>query len=206
MPPESARHPDDEFLERYAMQSLQEPELAKVEEHLLTCVECQRHLEEIETFVAAVRGAASKLDQEDEARKQFWTRFSEHFTFRKLTWTMALAAVALAFVAVRIALTPTTAVEPISLVLESSRDARGFHAEAKTPLDLTLDLRGLPEFSMYDVKIVNAEGRAVWQSTGKSVQEKIQTRLPNGLGRGVHFVRVYSPAQELLREFALQVQ
>jgi len=38
------------------------------------------------------------------------------------------------------------------------------------------------------------------------MQEKIQTRLPNGLGRGVHFVRVYSPSQVLLREFALQIQ
>ena len=206
MPLDSARHPDDEFLERYAMQSLQEAELAKIEEHFLTCVECQRRLEEIETFVAAVRGAASKLDQEDEARKQFWTRFSAHFTFQKLAWIMALAAVALAFVAVRIALTPTTAVRPIALVLESSRDARGFHAEAKTPLDLTLDLHGLSEFSTYDVKIVNTEGQAVWQSTGKSVQARIQTRLPNGLGRGVHFVRVYSPSQVLLREFALQIQ
>jgi len=35
------------------------------------------------------------------------------------------------------------------------------------PLDLTLDLRGLPEFSIYDVKIVNTEGQAVWQSTGE---------------------------------------
>jgi len=205
MPLDKTRHPDDESVERYAMQSLQEPEFAQVEEHLLTCPECQHRLEQIDAFVEAVRGAASKLEQEDESRKQFWSRFSELFTFRKLAWSMALVAMALAFVALRIALNPNAG-QPIALVLESSRDAAGFRAQAKAPLDITMDLRGLPEFSTYHLKIVNAEGQAVWQSTGKSVQEKIQTRVPNGLVRGVHFVRVYSPSEELLREFALQIQ
>ena len=205
MPLDRTGHPDDEVLERYAMQSLQEPDVADVEEHLLTCVECWHRLEETETFVAAVRGAASRLNRDDESRKQFWTRFSARFTFRKLAWSMALIAIALAFVAIR-ALTRPAVIPPVALFLESSRDAREFRAGAQTPLDLTMDLRGLPEFSIYDLKIVNADGRSVWQSTGRSVQERIQTRVPNGLGRGVYFVRVYSPSRELLREFALEIQ
>ena len=54
-------HISDDDLERYALQSLPEAELAALEEHLLICSECRGRLEAIEPYVVSMHAALATL-------------------------------------------------------------------------------------------------------------------------------------------------
>ena len=146
-------HASDEALEQYATHSLPEAALAEIEEHLLVCSQCQQQLEEIDAYVSAMRDAAKALGQQDESRKRFWTRVSHTLTFRKLGWAMAVAALVLGAVALRIS--TKRPVAPFALVLETSRGSGMQHAPAGRRLELSLNTQGLPSFSGYELEIVD---------------------------------------------------
>ncbi len=59
--PARERHPREEALESYAMGRLSGPRLARLEEHLLICQRCRRRLDQADSFLKAVQGAAAKL-------------------------------------------------------------------------------------------------------------------------------------------------
>ncbi|MBZ5595113.1 MAG: hypothetical protein LAP39_22950 [Acidobacteriia bacterium] len=199
-------HISHEALEQYATHMVQEPALAEIEEHLLVCSQCQQELEEIDTYVSAMRRAAKGLQQEDESRKRFWTRVSRALTFRRLGWAMALTALALGAVALRIATNkPERALEPFALVLETSRGSEMQHAPAGRRLALGLDATGLPVFSRYFVKLVDESGRLRLESQATADRSIVHTAVPDGLRRGIYFLRLYSPTKELLREYGLQI-
>jgi anti-sigma factor ChrR (cupin superfamily) len=61
-------HISDDWLERYAMGTLHEAHVAKVEEHLLICHGCQDRLKATDEYIAAMRRAAEKLEREDEIK------------------------------------------------------------------------------------------------------------------------------------------
>ena len=196
-------HASDEALEQYATHSLPEGALAEIEEHLLVCSQCQQQLEEIDAYVSAMRGAAKGLDQEDESRKTYWTRVSRILTFRKFGWAMAVAALVLGAVALRIS--TKRPVAPFALVLETSRGSGMQHAPAGRKLELSLNTLGLPSFSSYELEIVDDSARVQYQSHMTAQQSAVRATLPAGLRRGTYFVRLYSPARELLREYGLQI-
>ena len=196
-------HASDEALEQYATHSLPETALAEIEEHLLVCSQCQQQLEEIDAYVSAMRSAAKRLDQEDELRKTYWTRVSRVLTFRRFGWAMAVAALVLGAVALRVS--TKRPVEPFALVLETSRGSGMQHAPTGRRLELSLDTEGLPPFSGYVLEVVDESARRQYQSQVKADQSVVRASLPAGLRRGTYFVRLYSPAQELLREYGLQI-
>ena len=196
-------HASDEALEQYATHSLPEAALAEIEEHLLVCSQCQQQLEEIDAYVSAMRGAAKGLDQEDESRKTYWTRVSRILTFRKFGWAIAVAALVLGAVALRIS--TKRPVAPFALVLETSRGSEMQHAPADRRLELSLNTQGLPSFSGYALEVVDDSGRLQYQSRMTAQQSGVRATLPAGLHRGTYFIRLYSPARELLREYGLQI-
>lgn len=59
-------HVSDDWLEQYAMRTLPESEATTLEEHLLVCPACQDRLKATDEYIAAMRAAAKKLEQEDE--------------------------------------------------------------------------------------------------------------------------------------------
>ena len=195
-------HASDEALERYATHSLPEAALAEIEEHLLVCSQCQQQLEEIDAYVSAMRSAAKGLDQEDESRKTYWTRVSRVLTFRKFGWAMAVAAMVLGAVALRVSTNPPA--PPFALVLETSRGSGMQHAPAGRRLELSLNTQGLPSFSGYALEVVDDSARRRYQSQVTAEQSVVRASLP-GLRRGTYFIRLYSPARELLREYGLQI-
>jgi hypothetical protein len=79
--------------------------------------------------------------------------------------------------------------------------AAGASAPARRPLDLKPDLTGLAVFPNYDLRVVDRVGAQMAHAKTTPV---LATRIP-GLQPGAYFVRVYSPAGELLREYALAV-
>jgi anti-sigma factor RsiW len=198
-------HVTEESLESYALGSLSEPLVTGMEEHLLICPACQDKLREVDAYVTAMRGAAARLDREDESRKTFWTRVSEALTVRRLTWALALMALALVGLAVRLSLRPPPLAEPFAIVLETSRGAPAQHAPARRPLELSLDITALPVYPTYQLETVDASGQVQAQSSATASQNRVKTSLAKGLSSGNYFIRLYSPTRELLREYGLQV-
>ena len=200
-------HASDETLESYAMGSLDGPAMARVEEHLLVCAQCQEQLKEADSYVAAMRNAAAGLELEDEARKEGWARISGALTFRRIGWAMAIAALLILGMALRVGWRSSpTALQPLALVLESNRGAELQRAPAGRPLILSLDATGLPVLPAYDVDAVDATGAVQAQFHAATGQSGIRIQLAGGLRRGTYFVRIYSPTRELLREYGVQVE
>ncbi len=54
-------HPDEELLEGYSMGTLHGTGLARLEEHMLICEECQDRLRDVDSFVSAIREATAHL-------------------------------------------------------------------------------------------------------------------------------------------------
>ena len=197
-------HISEESLESYTLGSLNEPLVADLEEHLLLCSACQEKLREIDGYVAAMRGAAARLDREDESRKTFWTWVSGALTVRRLSWALALMALTLVGLAVRLSLRAPV-VSPFALVLETSRGSELQHAPAQRPLDLSLDITALPALPSYQLETVDARGTIQAQSSAKASEGRVKASIEKGLRSGSYFVRLYSPSRELLREYGLQV-
>ncbi|HKW96846.1 MAG TPA: hypothetical protein VJN43_03890 [Bryobacteraceae bacterium] len=199
------QHPENEVLEQYAAGSLDEPALGELEEHLLVCTQCQGRLEEMDVYVAAMRGAAAQLEHDEESHRRFWTRVSGALTFRRLGWAMAAAGVLLIGVAVYIAREPAGAGQPLAIALETTRGSEIQHAPADKPLELSLNITGLASFPEYGVEIVDAAGGRLADMRAASKDNNVQTSVRNGLEPGTYFIRVHSPSGDLLREYGLQV-
>jgi hypothetical protein len=75
-------------------------------------------------------------------------------------------------------------------------------APAGKPLQLSPDLSGLAASDRYLLEVVDAKNKVVWEGSVRpdDPQATITPQSP-----GAHFVRVYSPSRELLREYGLQV-
>lgn len=187
------------------MGTLAEPALAELEEHLLICAHCQQRLADTYAYVAAMRSAAGGLDQRDESRKMFWTRASGLLTFRRLGWAMAIIGLVLAGTALRLFLSPSQSRQPVAILLETSRGSELQRAPAGRPLDLSLDVRGLPAFPNYQMEMVDAGGR-VLDTSAVGMQGKLTTRISKRLRPGSYFIRLYAPSRELLREYGLQIE
>jgi hypothetical protein len=66
-----AEHISDEELEVYHLNTLPEPRLANVEEHLLWCQDCLDRLLATERYIEAVRKAAVRYGFDGEANLSF---------------------------------------------------------------------------------------------------------------------------------------
>ena len=58
---ESWDHPDEDTLESHVLGKARGATLARLEEHLLVCAECQERLAGLEVFAGAMREAAGKV-------------------------------------------------------------------------------------------------------------------------------------------------
>ena len=193
-------HASDDALERYAMGRLSEPELAGLEEHLLVCESCQDRLALEDSIRQGVRDEGTVLRQ---PRDIVWRPFP------RLAWAAGLVAVGLAVLAgfewqsIRHAQGT-----PAVILLQTTRGTEDPTpaAPAGRPLTVLLDLTGLQQFTEYKLEIVRAAGRPEFQANPAPQGNKLQATLSRGLASGAYFVRVYSPARELLREYTLLVR
>jgi hypothetical protein len=195
MEPPHGPHIGDEDLERYLLNKLPEPEAAAAEEHLLVCAGCRQRLEETERYVRAMRTALSRTEQEEAAR--------ERPAIRRAAWGLAAA---LAVLLVAVWLWPRGAVAPVAVLLQASRGpAEGYsRAPAGRPLNLSMDLTEVSAFPSYRVELVDARGARLWEGPAAIEQGRAAARVPRKLSAGRYYVRLYSPAAELLREYGLE--
>jgi len=189
-------HVEEETLEQYSAGRLAEPDVARVEEHVLLCEACQEKLEEIDSWVRSVRRAAAQFPAESKPIWQFW---------RLPRFVPALAAAVLLIVAAGVGLQMARrgAVAPLAISLEATRGESVAAVPADRPLVLQPDLEGLPRFAQYRLEVVDQFGRPVRRA--EFAADTLGTAIP-GVAAGVYFVRVYSPTGDLLREYGIEAK
>jgi len=209
---QSGSHPTDEELELYSLNRLEEPDLARLEEHLLVCEACQKRLEDIDEFVGAMRVALKEIEAREahepaQRRGLAWGDWGKWlFGLPKPVWA-GLAAAGLILIAV---LAPWRSSTQGSYQLELSAWRSGAPVLAVAPsgaqLTLRLDTTGLPG-GPYEVEVVDASGRPLWRGAGSLAENRLVVAPGLRLPPGRYWVRIYSsePAV-LLREFGFEVR
>jgi hypothetical protein len=196
MEPPHAHHVSEEDLERYSMNRLAERELAEVEEHLLVCGECRGRLEESDRYVRAMRAAAAqaRAAERDAGRPLAAWR-------RPAIWL----AVAAALLIVAVIQARREDGPPLAVVLHASRGPAQVYsvAPAGKRLVLELDLADVASFPSYRVEVVDSTGARLWDGPAAIRGGFASVQMPLRLAKGAYYVRLYSPAQELLREYGL---
>jgi hypothetical protein len=193
-------HAADDTIERYSMGRLSGPALSDFEEHLLVCEQCRARLSREDDFTSGIRAAAGEAAALKERSPRKWT-------LPKPVLVLSLAALALLIVVGTG--WPRRSASPAAVVLlQATRGADDLRvtAPAGKPIVLVLDSTDLQPFPNYQVEVVDAAGRSAFHSAAAPDNNKLRASLAQGLSGGAYFVRVYSPTQELLREYALAVQ
>jgi hypothetical protein len=186
-------HLEESELEQYSMGALPPERVAQFEEHFLVCETCQDRLLEMEAYVNAIRSVSPKLRA---APKPRWPRRA---------WGFGAAALALA-AALILVRTPSPRGKVTIVALEASRGIAGLSqttAIAGRPLALQIDLTQIPASSSYRLEVVDALGKKEAESAVSPEGGSIVHRLEKGLPAGQHYVRLYRPSGELLREYGL---
>jgi hypothetical protein len=194
-------HAAEELLEQYSAGSLPDREVARLEEHLLICDACQERLAFIDTWVRSLRRANAHLEL---APPTFWERLAA--VSRVPRWVPALGAalVLVATVGVSLKWNNRSTLAPVAVAIEATRGEAAAQVPAGRPLLIQPELAGLPQFPEYRLEIVNTVGKRMEQTTLAAVGQRPAVTVP-GIGSGDYFVRLYSPAGELLREYMLKV-
>lgn len=200
------RHLADDELERYSMGNLPDSDAGGLEEHLLLCEHCRQRLEETDTYVGSMRDAAAEFRHRENlvpapSPRQSWI-------WGWLRMVPALAAVALLVVLIGkfSSISDIGGGPPFAISLEANRGpANAAWAPADTKLLVRLDLAGLPDGSAYRLEMVNDTGATVWQDTAAAHDAKVECKIPQARA-GAYFIRVYSEAGMLLREFGLRTR
>jgi hypothetical protein len=225
-------HPTTDAFEEYAFKRLSEAETEALEEHILVCPECQTSLGEVDEYILLMKQATASYELRPEplTAPARWGAVIAASLVRKgpqrsLTYAIGLIAAAAGILLVlgshHLMQGPVKQAERAAASVELLALRGGapgaVRAQAERPLDLILDLSGLPEAKdlsrseaeKYRVEIVNAMGELMWkgevaQSQGSpSAHLAHLTHLTMGLKAGQYWVRLYSSGA-LLREFGLR--
>ena len=197
------RHPDESELEKYSMGCLPEGEVGSLEEHLLLCEQCRQRLQETDSYTASMRGAAAEFRNRQRL---------EPVKPQRLRWAWLRLLPAVAALAVLVVVlgwwsnSSDLAGPPFAISLEATRGTGDIPwAPADTWLLVRLDLAGLPDLPSYSLEMVDETGGTVWHGAAPARDARAEVRIPQTKA-GTYFIRVYSPAGELLREFGLKTR
>jgi hypothetical protein len=200
-------HPTEDLLEEYSFGRVLEPELARIEEHLLDCTLCQGRLLAVDEYTALMKAGIAAMKREHEA-----TRPSPTSQYMGAPVVFA-AAVMLVLVGVTIGwrLQPSSTVASTSRMTVKLTALRGGDGDGVArapfgrPLDLTVDRTDLPAASAYRLEVVSSSGHPLWRGAAQIAGQSLSARVTTGLTPGAYWVRLYS-GDQLRREFGLRVE
>jgi hypothetical protein len=197
-------HGTDDQLELYALDRLADAELPQLESHLMICEVCREKLDEIGDFALAMREAApARPEPAPKAVAADWLRWLRRPTF-SIGPAFAVLAVATGIAVMRILSNgPTTFAPSASLQLTASRGEMPFTGPARQ-LVLTL-VDGSREGGPFRVEVVNVTGAPAWSGMAERVPAGAEVRVTRRLTPGVYFLRLYSPAGDMLREYGFRI-
>ena len=114
------------------------------------------------------------------------------------------AALVLVFIPVALYRTNKTRTgKPDEVNLQATRGAAE-EARARKSLVLNMDVSTLPQLDSYAIELVDEGGEIIWRQTVAARASAVRA-VTAGLKAGRYFVRLYTPAGKLLREYALRV-
>lgn len=192
-------HPEEEILDLYVMGRLKGNDLARIQEHIEQCEECQVKAMEFGEWVNTLRDASREARSEDKYHQP-----SFHW-FRKPVF-LAVGAVAAVAVMVPLLRKPPEVQSVELTTLRGNGQSDGINdAEAGRPLDLKIDLTGTPENNCCLVEIVDASGKVL--SRSETIVSNRTTRArTEPLDEGKYWVRVFTTGGAPLREMGLEVR
>jgi hypothetical protein len=198
-------HLTESALEEYAFQRLPEDQIELTETHLLACESCVNRLEEMETYIGAMKRGLRAL-QADQTLNHVVTVPSTLLRFPSLRWA-AVAALLAVGVCVPVLVRNNA---PTALVsLHAYRGSEAVTVPRLRETTLLIDARDLPREAVR-VQVVDAFGAVVWTGTTKIEGDSARVVLPAQAKNGAYFLRVYGadskPYGNLLREFAFDVR
>jgi hypothetical protein len=193
-------HVEEEQLEQYSIGALPEPDVARVEEHILICETCQEKLAHADSWIRSVRRVSTEFQP---APRRFWHTWA----LPRFVPVLAASVVLVLVAGLAVQFHKRVPLAPLAVVLEGNRGAVNVATiPASQPLLLQPDVTGLPPFSQYRLEVVNDTGKRVWRQTVAATSAGTPAANISQIAHGAYFVRLYSPAGELLREYALEVR
>ncbi len=204
-------HAAEDALERYSMGTLPDADAEVLEEHLLVCAPCQNRLDEMDRYVRAIRAGLSTVRAKENPIRGRATQFPK--VLPRLAWVLGAALVlAIGLWVIQAGRAPSgPAPLPFAVLLQAVRGGGATGdptAPSGQPLVLDADLAGLPPMASCDLQVVDVRGSQVERLEVSPEGERLKAELPRGLREGRYWVRIYStsPANELVREYALTVE
>ncbi len=204
-------HADDETLERYSIGKLAEPELGRLEEHLLLCPQCKERAEAVDQFLVSFRNVAPRFPLEHRGPESpAWWHVFRRPAVPRLAIAGALAVLVLAFVVGRTWIgKPAMDLAPATVFLQLSRGpaaTSAANAPSGRPLVLEAELTELAALQAYRVAVVSSGGERLFSASAQPREGRLRVVVPKALAKGLYFVQVFSPDGEELREFSLNVR
>jgi hypothetical protein len=191
-------HPGEEALERFLLHQCSEDELEVVETHVLACESCVSQLEALELDIAATQIALRNLEV-TPPRKQMakaagtWRNW---FTIPRLSLAGGFAALACGAILLSV---------PREVALTAYRGAETAIVSEWRPLHMHLNAADLSAGPV-QVELVDRMGSPLWTGASAVRHDTVDVNLPRIKQSGTHFLRLYTPRGELLREYAFQVK
>jgi hypothetical protein len=208
-------HATEELLEEYSFGRIYEPQLGRLEEHLLICPQCQSTLTGIDEYTSLMKSGLASFERERQCLPipPVHQAFSLRFAFPQgsianllLAAAFLLAPVGITAVAWRMQSSVATApAATVKLIALRGGEGDVAHAPSRSPLDLVFDRTDLPPDLSYRAEVVSSSGRQVWSGNVQITEQRLSARVSNPLRAGVYWVRLYSSGGKLLREFGLNI-
>ena len=196
-------HPEEDYLERYALNRCSEQEIDAIEEHLLFCAPCRDIVTGTDQLVLDLKAGFAALPKQPP-RSRWRDRFRIPWP-RPMAMGAALAAVAVMAIAIPALWRVYTPVEDVVSLTATRGDARTPQfLNARHLLHLQLDTTDL--VGPLECQIVTLDGVPVWRQAIPQTDAKVTP--PRGLGAGVYWVRINSAETDhaTLREFKIELQ
>jgi len=221
-------HATEELLEEYTFGRVREPQFGWLEEHLLICPRCRLELDGIEEYKAFMKAGLASFEserlagrgdsptgQDSAVDRGAGSRraLSPPFAWRGIlarnllaaVWLLVLAGTAVVW---RMQSSPAAISPVVTIKLMALRGGGGdaVRAPSGRSLDLVFDRTDLPADLSYRAEVVNSSGRQMWSGSVRIAGQHLSIRVDRALGTGAYWVRLYSLAGQLLREFGLNVE
>jgi hypothetical protein len=196
-----SKHLHEDAFEDYVFERLAEPQLCEFEEHLLICEACQEQLARTDEYIRVMKAGTSVYAQ-GENDKVLAMALRPSRGDKRLHWSAAAAAILLLSCMTALLSSRNVAGDTQMVKLEAYRGEGGsatVPVSAGRPLDLRIDMKGLPQATGYRVEVVDLRGHRVWFGGTPA-------HLSKGLAAGDYWVRLATETGEPLREFALHAE
>lgn len=190
------QHPDEDVLERYAMNRLSEAEADAVEDHTSLCTNCMDRLDEAVAFVAVMKTELKKHE------------VAEPWTSRVLGWLRpappiwaAGAVAATVFLFVSAQPPPLTA---ISTVVLSGTRGTATVVHGTGPFNFQLFM---PETApRYHVEVLDQAGNKSWEGDATGENGNLHVLVGQRFAAGQYFLRVTEPVSKAVHDFGVKIE